>query len=154
MPWQHCLTTKCKSSCDVFGTAATLLPEAANVRIKSAAGDEYVTILRNSAFANNTALFGADKNRLPAEDSVTVVNGFLGSYPNAFYQVEKTDLADFVDTLISMQTEIDYANFLDRFGVRRTNASFWANSDQVRTAYKAHNPVGSGLLDYNRLENR
>ena len=139
---------------DVIGTAATLLPEAANVRITSGTGNQYVTVLRNSAFANNTALFGADKNRLPAEDSVTVVNGFLGSYPNAFYKVKKADLADFVDTIISLQNETDYASFLDKFGVRRTDARFWANSDQVSAAYKAHNPISSGVLDYNRLENR
>ena len=139
---------------DIVGTAATLLPEAANVRITSTAGDQYVTVLSNSAFANNTALFSDDKNRLPEEDTVTVVNGFLGSYPNAFYQVEKTDLANFVDTIISMQNETDYASFLDKYGVRRTNKSFWANSDKVLTAYKANQPINSGVLDYNRLENR
>jgi hypothetical protein len=38
--------------------------------------------------------------------------------------------------------------------VRRTNPGFWALSDEVHLAMRERNPVGFGLLDYNRLENR
>ena len=139
---------------EIVGAAATLLPEASNVRISSAAGDQFVTILRNSAFANNTALFGADKNRLPAEDTVTVVAGFLGAYPNAFYHVDAADLPNFVDAIVNLQTEADYAAFLDSWGIRRTDERFWANSDTVHQGHRVSSPLNFGVLDYGRLENR
>jgi hypothetical protein len=138
----------------MVGTSATLLPENTNVRIRSAAGDQYVTILRNTAFSNQTALFNDNKNRLPAEDTLTVVPGFIGAYPNAFYVIDAAALPDFVDAVSNLQTEVDYAALLDNWGIRRTDNRFWPHSDNVHTAYRAYSPVTFGRLDYNRLENR
>lgn len=138
----------------VVGASATLLPEITNVQIRSADGEQYVTLLRNTAFSNMTALFKDNKNRLPAEDTLTVVPGFVGAYPNAFYVIDKSALADFVDAVSNLQTEADYEVLLDNWGIRRTDNRFWAHSDDVHKAYQKHSPVTFGRLDYSRLENR
>ena len=84
----------------------------------------------------------------------TSVPGFIGAYPNAFYVVEESGIANFVNIVSSLQSEEDYAALLDVYGIRRTNPDFWRYSDAFQLAYWKKSPLESGLLDYNRLENR
>ncbi len=144
---------------EIKGKSATLLPEVANVLIQSGSDsgdseDRFVTLLRNSAYTNMTAVFGAKSNRRPDEDSISVVPGFIGAYPNAFYRVNNADIADFVEHAGNLESESDYSDFLDRWGVRRTNEGFWQHSDRVHAGYRRYSPANYGALDYNRLENR
>ncbi len=136
------------------GRPATLMPEAAFVRIEGRAGDQYVSLIRNSAHLNMTSMFKEQKNRVPAEDTLSVIPGFIGSYPNALYVVQETSLAKFVNTIANLKTEEDYASFLDDFGIRRTDPDFWRNSDALHLAFRQADRFESGLLDYSRLENR
>ena len=138
----------------LIGTPASLMPQTAFVRIRSASGDQYVTLVSNSAHLNITSMFGESKERLPEEDTLDVIPGFLGSYPNAFYQVDVSKLTEFVSAISQLQTEQDYSRLLDRFGIRRTNPEFWHTSDVFHLAYRQKYPVTSGILDFGRLENR
>ena len=138
----------------VIGASATLMPEAAFVRIEGRSGNDYVTLIRNSAHLNMTSIFKEQKNRVPAEDTLSAIPGFVGSYPNAFYVVQATDIAKFVDTIANLQTEEDYASFLDAYGIRRTDPDFWRNSDTFHHAFRQADALEFGWLDYNRLENR
>jgi hypothetical protein len=138
----------------VTGTPATLMPQIAFVRIRGAGGDEYVTLMQDSAHLNITSMFGEKKARIPAEDTLSVIPGFIGSYPNAFYVVDAADLKAFVDAITGLRSEDDYSRLLDAYGIRRTDPEFWANSDSFHRAYRQLYPLESGMLDYNRLENR
>jgi hypothetical protein len=99
-------------------------------------------------------MFGEKKSRVPEEDTVSVIPGFLGSYPNAFLVVNEADLGAFADRIASMRTEDDYTKLLDDCGVRRTNPNFWQQSDAFHAAFEQTAPVEYGLFDYHRLENR
>jgi len=138
----------------VVGTAAILMPQTAFVRIKSAAGDEYATLVHNNAHLNITSIFGERKQRIPDEDTLSIIPGFIGSYPRMFFVVDESELTEFVDAISALQTEEDYSQLLDRYGVRRTNPEFWSNSDTFHFAYQQQSPLEFGILDYNRLENR
>jgi hypothetical protein len=138
----------------VVGTAAILMPQTAFVRIKSAAGDEYATLVHNNAHLNITSIFGERKQRIPDEDTLSIIPGFIGSYPRMFFVVDESELTEFVDTISALQTEEDYSQLLDRYGVRRTNPEFWSNSDTFHFAYQQQSPLEFGIFDYNRLENR
>jgi len=138
----------------LVGVPATLMPETAFMRIRSTAGDQYVTLVHNNAHLNITSMFGERKERVPAEDTLSVIPGFIGSYPNAFYVVDESDVTAFVSAVAGLQTEDDYARLLDTYGIRRTNPEFWSNSDMFHLAYRRQYPLESGVLDYNRLENR
>jgi hypothetical protein len=139
---------------DLVGEAATLLPETVFVEIRGQSGSSFVTLIRNSAHLNITSLFGEKKFRIPEEDTITVVPGFLGSYPNAFLVVKAEDLDRFVDTVAALRDETDYSALLDDFGIRRTSSDFWRQGDAFHAAFEADAPVEYGLFDYNRLENR
>jgi hypothetical protein len=138
----------------LVGVPATLMPETAFVRIRSAAGDQYVTLVHNNAHMNITSMFGERKERVPVEDTLSVIPGFIGSYPNVFFVVDELDVTAFVGVVAGLQTEDDYARLLDTYGIRRTNPEFWSNSDTFHLAYRRQYPLESGVLDYNRLENR
>jgi hypothetical protein len=99
-------------------------------------------------------LFGEKKFRAPEEDTLTVVPGFLGTYPNVFLVVNESDLGRFASLISTMRDEDDYSSLLDKYGVRRTSPEFWQQSDAFHAAYQQDAPVEYGLFDYSRLENR
>jgi hypothetical protein len=83
-----------------------------------------------------------------------VVPGFLGTYPNVFLTVNESDLEQFVGLVSTLRNEDDYSSLLDSYGVRRTSAEFWKQSDVFHAAYQQDAPVEYGLFDFSRLENR
>ena len=139
---------------ELVGQSVTLMPQTAFLEIRGQSDNTYVTLLSNDAHLNLTAMFGEKKSRKPDEDTLSVVPGFLGSYPNAFFVVSEAELGRFVEMISSLQTEEDYALLLDNYGVRRTNPAFWNQSDVFNAAYRDDAPIEHGLFDYNRFENR
>jgi hypothetical protein len=130
------------------------IPEVVYLNVQSSDGTEhYYTVLHNVAHRNITSLFREQKNLVPAEDTLSVVSGFIGAYPNAYWQVREQDLADLVDRVGTLSGSASYSALLDSYGVRRTAADFWAHSDKIVKAHKAANPIANGLPDYNRLAN-
>jgi hypothetical protein len=139
----------------IRGRAVSHLPETSFLTVRDGAGkDFHFTLLSNSAHSNVAELLGDDKRRLPDEDDLTLVHGFIGAYPNAFFLVKAADLPAFADAARSLASEADYQKLLGRFGIRRTDARFWAHSDELHAAYRRWAPREAGLFDYNRFENR
>ena len=130
------------------------LPQNGFVEIRAGGSSRYITILRNNAHLNITSMFEESKNRAPDEDTLSVVSGLLGSYPNALWRVEASELPQFADSLASIETAADYERFVDEYGVRRTDPNFWQHSDAMHAAWQREDPVEYGILDFSRLENR
>ena len=137
-----------------MGNAVTLMPQTVFVQISGESDKHFVTLVRNNAHLNITSLFGEKKYRMPEEDTISVIPGFLGAHPNAFMIVDEMELERFVDRVSTMRDEDDYTRLLDDHGVRRTSRNFWQQSDAFHAAYEQYAPVEYGLFDYNRLENR
>ncbi|MCB1676197.1 MAG: fatty acid cis/trans isomerase [Halioglobus sp.] len=137
------------------GEALRLMPEVAFVDVLGARGEDRVfSILHNSAFSNNAQLFREAQRRIPQEDTLTVVKGFIGSYPNQFFQFPERDLPGFVAAIAALRTERDYAALVSRYGVRRNAPWFWKVSDKFHRNYAQEQPLEAGLFDLNRYENR
>ena len=137
------------------GGGLFLLPEATILTIHDPKGISHTfTLLRNSGHSNVAELFNEADRRMPNEDTVTLVNGFIGAYPNAFYDFTTEQLPAFVKAVADMRSVDDYSRLMDRFGIRRTDRKFWAQSDMIHAAYKSLSPVEAGLFDFNRYENR
>jgi len=139
---------------DLKGAGLALLPQVSFLEVRDEDSSEFATILGNKARLSITTLFGEGNSLEPEEDTLTVVNGFLGAYPNAFLTVDQADLGDFVERVTDLSTEADYTELLNIYGVRRTNAGFWAQSERFHSAFREDEPVEHGLFDFNRLENR
>lgn len=137
------------------GKGFSFMPEVAFVQVLDESGGHSVyTIVHNSAYLNNTQLFNEDKRRVPVEDYLTVVNGFIGSYPNIFFQLADSELDGFVAAIESLRTEGDYAQLVTSYGVRRTEPGFWEVSDSLYQYFERLAPTEAGLFDLNRYENR
>ena len=139
----------------VRGRAVSHMPEMAILTVRDAAGaSHYFTLISNRAHTNVAELFGEAKRRLPDEDDLTLVSGFIGAYPNAFFAVNAAELPGFVDAMRGLASEDDYRKLLTRYGVRRTDERFWGYSDALHAAYRRWAPREAGLFDYSRFENR
>jgi len=139
----------------VRGRSLSLMPEASFLRLDDADGSSrYFTLLRNTGHRNVTHLADEHKVLLPDEDTLTVVPGFVGAYPNALYVMPRTALAEFTRAVRSMSSEDDYRALADRFAIRRTNPAFWRYSDALQNDHARLTQEQEGLFDYNRLENR
>lgn len=135
--------------------AYSYLPEAAFLQILPAKGEpQSYSLLHNRAHSNNAQLFGEEDRLLPDEDTLTVARGFIGAYPNMFFQINERELPAFAGAIAELSSASDYTALVERFGVRRTAPWFWKLSDSLNAEYRAEHPVEAGLFDLNRYENR
>jgi hypothetical protein len=137
------------------GAPFSFMPEVAFLQVLDEKGKEHAySILHNRAFSNNAQIFDELKRRIPEEDTLTVVEGFIGSYPNMFFQLQAKELEGFVRKIESMKGEEDYTALVERHGVRRTAPWFWKLSDKFYSDYQQRDQVEAGLFDLNRYQNR
>lgn len=131
------------------------LPEAAFLQVLSAQGEASVySLIHNQAHTNIAQLFAEEDRRVPEEDTLTVTKGFVGAYPNMFFQITEGQLPKFAKELQSLNSPEDYETLIDRYGVRRTAPWFWKLSDDFTAYYRNSSPLEAGLFDLNRYENR
>jgi len=143
---------------ELQGEQLQIFPELAFVRVGMDDGgpDLVYSLIVNRDWSNMTSfLENAEKGeRDPSGDTLTVLRGFYGSYPNFFFLVPHDQLEAFVAHAATVQTAADYQGFVARFGVRRTRTDFWAQADWFQETYFAEQPVAAGIFDLNRYENR
>ncbi|MEJ2532579.1 MAG: fatty acid cis/trans isomerase [Halioglobus sp.] len=132
------------------GSHNSFLPETSFVNIVSAQSDTAITLVRNSGFSNIAELFREEERRLPEEDSLTIVHGFLGAYPNYFFQVNEKEVPRFAAQIAALDSPEAFGGLRERYGVRRNAPWFWRLSDKFHRMYQAQDPVTAGVFDYNR----
>jgi Fatty acid cis/trans isomerase (CTI) len=144
-----------QSLATVRGESLSLMPEMSILRIDRKGNPPlYLSLLRNTGHANLTHFLLEKRALLPVENTLTVVRGVVGAYPNAIYRMNEDAVPAFEAAIRTLQTEQDYQRLADRYAVRRTSSEFWAISDALHQFYQSSNAVDAGILDYNRLENR
>ena len=140
---------------NVAGEALEWIPELSVIAVESPAEPtRYFTLLVNRGHYNISHLLTEKKELLPAENTLSVVPGIIGSYPNAFYRMHSKEINGFSNALSALKSEKDYTAFADRYAMRRTDAKFWEFSDALHESLARSNAPGAAILDYNRLENR
>jgi hypothetical protein len=144
-----------RSLADLKGEEIAALPEVSFLRIKTAhpEKDPVYTLIRNQKLLNVSFIFGENLRREPEKDTLTVVPGFLGSYPNIFLAVQQQQLAGFIDQLKHSSNSADADLFYSVYGIRRTNPEIWQYYDFFNKLYRDQQPENSGLFDMNRYEN-
>ncbi|MCX2979272.1 peptidylprolyl isomerase [Halieaceae bacterium IMCC14734] len=137
------------------GVAFSYMPDIAFVDVLTAdSSDRVYTLIRNIGHSNITDPFRENKQRLPEEDYLTVVRGFVGYYPNVFFQVNELELPRFVAAVAGLSSEADFSALMARYGVRRNASYFWHVSDRMHRVYRERQPLEAGLFDLNRYQNR
>lgn len=143
----------------IKGERLLVFPDVALVRVKTGdpATDPAYTIIRNKAYLNVTSMFASERDRDMTDiehDTLTVVEGIQGSYPNFFFVVEADELEDFTSRIMAVRTRDDYERLVGIYGVRRTSDAFWETADWFQDYYAKQEPLLYGILDLNRYANR
>ncbi len=134
------------------GAHNSFMPDVSFVNVIGPRRDRFYTLISNSAHSNIAQLFREDKRRLPAEDSMSIVRGFIGAYPNYFFQVEVKELPQFASDIAALGSADDYRKFRARYGVARNASWFWRFADKAHARYQWLDPVEFGLFDLNRYD--
>ena len=123
----------------------------AYLRIRTRDGkDAAVSIVVNRWHDNVAYLFGEDKRLDASKDRADFIEGFIGSYPNYFFDVQVDDLPDFLDLLAHLQETEEDMERLKKYGVNRADDDFWEHYDWFQQRFNNEQPVYSGLFDLNR----
>lgn len=127
------------------------LPDLILLRIKNTKGEDGVfSIIHNKAHTNIAFLFAENLRREPKKDTVTIIEGQIGSYPNYFLIVDRPHLSNLVEDLQSVRSKKEWLSFIDTYGVRRSSPDFWRTADFFQNVATRDHPRVGGLLDLNR----
>ncbi|OUS71468.1 9-hexadecenoic acid cis-trans isomerase [Pseudoalteromonas sp. A601] len=136
--------------------AINLLPQISYVLVKDGDSEhEAYTLIHHNAHYNISSLLNEEGQRAYDEDTLTIVPGFIGDYPEAIWYLNNQQQVEaFAEQLPLMQVEADYRALKSKFAIRRTHPQFWQYSDILHNVAKQYRGIEYGLFDYNRLENR
>jgi len=135
-----------------MGRHNSFMPQVSFLNVIGGERDEAYTIIRNSAYLNIAQPFKEQDRRLPDEDTLTVVRGFIGAYPNNFLQINEKQLPLFANEVASLDGwEAQWA-LLERYGVQRSDPWFWRLSDKFHKMYREEAGIAAGIFDYNRYQ--
>jgi hypothetical protein len=130
-------------------------PDLSMLRVrvdKTGTHDLAYTLIHNKAHVNVAFMFFESDRRDEASDTMTIVPGYLGSYPNFFFDVKLADISDFVAALRAVGSDEDFTKLVERYGVRRSSPRFWETADWHNAKIVRSEPVDAGLLDLNRYD--
>ena len=101
-------------------------------------------------FRDVTTLFREANKLRPEKDNATFVKGFVGSYPNYFYEVPLEKLPQFLAVLQDFDGSEKYWKILNSFGINRMSDRFWEVYDRFQDRFMSEEPMQAGLFDLNR----
>lgn len=141
----------------IRGTNLTIFPDVAFVRIKNSASDQSdlaYTLILNKGYTNISSMFENEDRRDRSQDTLTVIKGLTGSYPNFFFVIDIKNVNAFVTDIEAIRDRDDYERFVGLYGVRRTDTKFWSISDWFHDRLASNEPLRAGIFDLNRYRNR
>ncbi|WP_305984595.1 fatty acid cis/trans isomerase [Roseibium sp. MMSF_3544] len=130
---------------------AKYMPDIAVLIVEDGDATEVFTIVLDVAHSNVAFLFNEELlHREPENDDLTIVPGQFSSYPNLVFRVTSDDVPAFVQGIRDIRSQQDYLGVIERFGIRRTDRSFWETLDLIQAKLNEQSAIQAGLLDINR----
>jgi hypothetical protein len=112
--------------------------------------DRVFTFVINRWHNNVNSLF-SEKDRLDSsKDTIDIVPGSVGSYPNVFAVVDYRDLPDFFDMIANFQRNEHYLKKFKKYFISRSDERFWETYDWFQSNLNSADPLQAGLYDLNR----
>ncbi|MDH3347820.1 MAG: fatty acid cis/trans isomerase [Desulfobulbaceae bacterium] len=138
-----------------FASAMPRKGDAAFVRIVRENEEDLIyTVILNRYHKDVAFIEGEDLRLDRSKDTIHVVKGFIGCYPNAFFEVKFAELPEFFKLLRASDEDSDsFYNFFDRFGIKRSDPRFWEISDYFNDQFRKNHILTSGIFDLNRYTN-
>jgi hypothetical protein len=130
------------------------LPEVTFLRVDMEGDDDLAyTLVRNRAHSSVAFMMGEGMRLEPEKDTVTLVAGPLGSYPNFIFRVQLHEIETLAEGLLHVRDEAGFERIVEAFGVRRTDPRLWRDFHFFSNWMERRNPREAGLYDLNRYEN-
>jgi len=123
----------------------------AHIRIKMNNKKDLVYSMVINRWHKNVALLFLEDSRLDSKkDTVNYIEGFIGSYPNVYVEVNQDDLSEFFNLIKNYKDDkIDKKQIL-KFAINRANPNFWKSFDWFNKEFKKQDSLNYGLMDLNR----
>jgi hypothetical protein len=142
---------------DIGGEITDVFPNTAFLRIiidGSLKNDLVYTIVHNKSYLNTTSLTAGENTRVKSEDTIDIVEGFVGAYPNFFFEIKYEDLDHFTEQYEQIDSYEKYDALVEKYGIRRTHKDFWKTADWFHEKYRHEQPRNAVIFDLNRYQNR
>lgn len=129
------------------------LPEVSLLRVEAGEQRFVYSLLHNRDHSNVAFILGEDLRLRPENDTLTILPGIIGSYPNFIFNVKLEQLDDFVAALQATAHSADLNTLARHFGIRRTHPQFWFYLHDMHAYMRETDPLEAGMLDINRYLN-
>lgn len=144
---------------EIRGNRLQPFPDVAFIRVVMGGKEKDLiyTAIRNKALSNNSMMFKEDRRRQMENDTLTIVKGYVGSYPNIFTVIPAEKLNTAIDAYLEVKDTIGFYRLSQRYSIQRNNPDFWKESDWHNRTYLAQEPIDGGLFDmyrYHRIGNK
>jgi hypothetical protein len=141
------------------GEKLDIIPDLSFVRIRrsdESGVDLAYTLIHNKAYENITSMFAdvGDQRRDMKNDTLTVLKGLHGAYPNFFFDIQADELDAFTREYADVKNETDHRRLVERYGIRRSSPRFWETADWFQDYAAGTQGALAGLYDLNRYDNR
>lgn len=131
----------------------SLLPEVVLLRVKGESQRLVYSLIHNRAHSNVAFITGEDGRLEPERDTVSVIPGVYGNYPNFAFDVPLAELDRFVAALSAVTDKATLETVVNQWGLRRTHPEFWSIFNDFAEYQRETEPLEAGILDLNRYEN-
>ncbi len=112
--------------------------------------DVVASLVVNRWHNNVTYLFGEQNVLDSSRDRIDIIKGFIGSYPNYFFDVTVDELPDLLELLKNMTDTEEELQRLSNYSVNRADDDYWEHYDWFQARFNSDKPVKAGLFDLNR----
>jgi hypothetical protein len=109
--------------------------------------DLVYSLIVDRGYRFNNVAFGMNLARNPQADEISVFTGVMGDFPNLFLDVPLPELNEFIAAVKGLKSKNDFAALVERFGVNRTEAKFWAFQDFVHKWEYDRDPLRAAFAD-------
>jgi hypothetical protein len=108
------------------------------------------TLVVNRWHDNVNSLFGEESRLDSSKDTIDIIKGSVGSYPNLFAVVHYKDLPDFFDLVSNFDGSEHYLQKIKKYFISRSDPKFWETFDWFQAHFEHADPLNAGLYDLNR----
>jgi len=134
-----------------FTSVADHNANLAYIHIKIPDEEDFVISVVINRWHDDVSTLFKEKNKLrPEKDTAAFIRGFVGSYPNYFFEVDKKDVPEFLKILDVYDGGKESIEQLNKFGINRADEDFWEAYDWFQKEFDQSDPLHSGLFDLNR----
>jgi len=123
----------------------------AYVRVRRKDGDDLFFSVVINRWHDNVAFMFNEEDRLdPSKDDADFIFGWVGSYPNFFFDFSEEEAPDFFDLLAHYEDTPYYRMKLLSMGTPRSDGDFWRVYDRFQERFDRDAGLSAGLFDLNR----